>query len=164
MDDPKIRPLAAQPSVAVRVTRPMAGIDVGAIVDEQFGAVVGRIAALGAAIAGAPYVRYLEWGGETAVLELGFPVSAALGPDELEPLGGSADGQPGATALPGGNALVLEYRGPYTGLKAAWDLSRAWIDEHSLRPAGAPWESYVDNPDTVAPDAIRTEIVWPLEV
>jgi hypothetical protein len=28
--------------------------------------------------------------------------------------------------------------------------------------AGSPWESYVDNPDDVAPEALRTEVVVPL--
>jgi AraC family transcriptional regulator len=139
----------------------MAGIDIGVLVGQHLGALFGQLAPRGAVLAGAPYVRYLEWGGERAVIEIGFPVADAssLG---LPPLSDAADGEPGASSLPGGRALVTIHRGPYSTLMTSWTATSAWIEGRGVRTGGAPWESYVDNPDEVPPADLRTEIVWPI--
>ncbi len=166
--EPEVRILSEQPVIAVRVSRPMAGIDVGAVVNEHMPGLAVRAGGQGLAITGPPYVRYHDWGGETAVLELGFPVArsaieAGL-PDEagLADLAACADGAAGATSLPGGRAVVAVHTGQYAGLPGTWQRLGDWMAETGLQPAGAPWESYLDNPDLVAPDAIRTELVWPV--
>ncbi len=64
--------------------------------------------------------------------------------------------------LPAGRALVVVHRGSYSGLTRSWSMAASWMQSHGLRPGTAPWESYVDNPDTVPTAELRTEIVWPL--
>jgi AraC family transcriptional regulator len=161
MDEPELRTLDPQACAAVRLTRPMAGIDMGELVGRHLGALFAQLAPRGAALAGAPYVRYHAWGGETAVVEIGFPVAdaAALGLPALEAV---ADGEPGASRLPGGRAVVAVHRGPYDELMSAWRHADAWMVGRGLQAGGAPWESYVDNPDEVPPRDLRTEIVLPL--
>ncbi|HEY4753297.1 MAG TPA: GyrI-like domain-containing protein, partial [Candidatus Limnocylindrales bacterium] len=132
------------------MTRPQAGIDVGALVGQTLGALGGRLSALGIAVAGPPYVRYHEWGGETAVVEIGVPVAGDAGA-ALPTLDDAGDGAPGASSLPGGRAIVFEHRGPYDELFESWARAGGWLEAHGLRSAGAPWESYVDNPDLVPP-------------
>src|SRR3974377_1142031 len=73
MRDPEVRLLEERACVAVRLTRPTAGIDVGALVGAHLESLAVRTVDLGLTIAGPPYVRYQQWGGALAVLELGFP-------------------------------------------------------------------------------------------
>lgn len=161
MTEPEIRALTSQPSAAVRMTRPMVGIDIGVLVGEHLGALFAQLAPLGVGLAGAPYVRYHEWGGEAAVVEIGFPADGqSLA--RLPLLADARDGEPARSTLPAGRALVLVHRGPYAELTHSWSAAAAWIESHGLRAGTAPWESYVDNPDTVSPSELRTEIVWPL--
>jgi effector-binding domain-containing protein len=37
-----------------------------------------------------------------------------------------------------------------------------WIADNGHEPAGPPRDLYVDDPGTVAPDAVRTEVYWPI--
>ncbi len=133
MAEPGIQTRGEQPCVAVRIVRPMAGIDIGALAGEHVGALFARVSALGVEMAGAPFVRYQDWGGETAVVELGFPVSGE-GAGRLPRLQDVGDGTPGLTTLPGGRVLVAEHRGPYAGLPAAWARAGAGAALHV--PAG----------------------------
>jgi hypothetical protein len=160
--EPAVRVLDEQQAIAVRVARPMAGIDVGAVVNEHLPGLAVRALAMGLAIGGPPYVRYHDWGGATAVLELGFPVARPAAEAGLADLAACEDGAAGATSLPGGPAVVADHTGPYSGLAATWRRLGDWMTEAGVQPAGAPWESYLDNPDQAAPDAVRTQLVWPV--
>jgi AraC family transcriptional regulator len=161
MTVPEIRTLEPQPSAAVRLTRPMAGIDIGELVGQHLGALFGQLAPRGAQLAGAPYVRYHEWGDATAVVEIGFPVADALALG-LPALAEAADGEPGLAQLPACRAVVAVHRGPYNELMTAWRRVDGWMTGRGLHSGGAPWESYIDNPDEVPPAELRTEIIWPI--
>lgn len=159
--EPELRELAEQATVAMRFRRPMATVDVGALVDLALPAVGARIEADGLAIDGPPFVRYLDWGGETADLEIGFPVAgvAAVAPALPDALPGAG---PGRSMLPGGPAAVIEHVGPYPDLPATWGRLMTWIWDRDLEPAGPTWESYVDSPILVDVAILRTEVVRPL--
>lgn len=158
--EPGLRELAAQPTVAVRVRRPMATVDVGALVDHHLPGIAALTPALGVGLAGPPYVRYHDWGDEVADLELGFPVDREA--DGLPPLEACADGEPGRASLPGGTCAVIVHVGPYPELPVSWGRLQAWVWDQGLEPAGPPWESYLDNADLVDPGAVRTEVIRPL--
>jgi AraC family transcriptional regulator len=160
VQNPEIRELAPQPTIAVRVAVPMAGVDVGALVDFHLPGLAARAPVLGIAIAGPPYVRYHDWGGDVADLELGFPVDVPAG--ALPALASCTPGVAGAADLPAGRAAVLVHRGPYSGLPGAFRLLEAWCRDRGLDLEHGPWESYVDNPELVPPDELRTEVIWPL--
>jgi AraC family transcriptional regulator len=160
MPGPDVRDLASAACVAVRLTVPMAEVDIGALVGEHLPRVAGRLPTLGLAIAGPPYVRYHAWGHDLADVELGFPVAGPVG--ALPALAACTPGEMGATSLPGGRAAVLVHVGPYTDLPAAYTRLDDWCRTRGLHPAGGPWESYVDNPDVVPPASLRTDVVFPL--
>jgi effector-binding domain-containing protein len=54
------------------------------------------------------------------------------------------------------------HAGPYDRLPGSYRVLQEWMTARGLVPAGAPWETYVDSPDTVPPEAIRTEVVFPI--
>jgi effector-binding domain-containing protein len=159
--EPELRDLDATHAVTVRVVVPMADADIGGLVGRHLPAMArGTIPSLGLGIAGPPFVRYHAWGGDTADIELGFPVDGkpgghgAGGDDRL--------GEPAAVVLPGGPALVLVHVGPYPDLPTTWGRMDDALAERGLVAAGAPWESYVDNPDLVDPARLRTEVIQPV--
>lgn len=67
--------------------------------------------------------------------------------------------------LVGGRHAVLTLRGPYTGLKAAYDwLFSDWLAASGEALRNAPsWELYRKTPMDTAPDDLVTEIFLPLE-
>jgi len=42
-------------------------------------------------------------------------------------------------------------------------IDEAYLEEHGLRGAEGPWESYVDDAATTPHDKLRTEVFWPLK-
>lgn len=70
-----------------------------------------------------------------------------------------------AMELPGGRHAVMEFRGPYTGLKAAYDwLFGVWLSGAGEALRNAPsWEFYRNDPMDTAPEDLRTDIFLPLE-
>lgn len=114
---------------------------VGPFVQE---ALAGIAQALGPAIVGPPLARYdLIEGGFR--VEAGFPVSSA--PPGLDVI-----------TLPGGVAAQGLHSGPYSGLGAAYGQFEEWFGESGHEMTGAPWETYLDEPDVPEP---RTLITWP---
>ena len=66
--------------------------------------------------------------------------------------------------LPGGRYAVLEHKGPYATLGAAYDwLYGQWLPASGEEPRDAPpYELYVNDPRTTPHDALRTDIRLPL--
>lgn len=163
MRDPEIVELEAQPSVAVRITQPMAGLDLAAAFDRAMPAVAVRIAEAGGAVAGPPYGRYHRFGPDEVDVEIGFPVSAA--PGGLRLLVEVPEGEVGLSELPGGPVARATHVGSYDGLSGTYDALHEWIHAQPGYDDGAgPWESYVDDIRS-APDVsqLRTEVIWPLQ-
>jgi effector-binding domain-containing protein len=150
-----------QPTAAVRFQRPMASVDVGALMGAALGSLGARLGGAGVAPAGPPYARYHAWGGDLADVEIGFPIAQPI-PD-LTALGETAEGDVGASELPGGRVAVIVHHGPYTELGDAHGRLHDWVHAQGEDEAPGPWESYIDNPEEVDdPADLRTEIRWPL--
>jgi effector-binding domain-containing protein len=158
---PRIVDLRPQPTVAVRVERPMAELDIGALLDRHLSDIFGQLGELGAQPVGAPYARYFEFGPERADIEMGVPVAEPV--TSQRPLSDCRPGEVGASELPGGSAARMVHRGPYDQLSDAYGRLHDWIHGQGREDGLGPWESYVDDPSKVADaSALRTEIHWPL--
>jgi len=66
---------------------------------------------------------------------------------------------------PGGRMAVMHYKGPYAGLKAAYDyLFGEWLPNSGNEPRDAPsFEVYLNDPMDTAPDDLLTDICVPLQ-
>ena len=71
--DARIVQLTRQPTLAVRVQRPIPEMDLAALFDRYLPLVGARIREAGAATAGAPFGRYHRFGPELVDVEIGRP-------------------------------------------------------------------------------------------
>ena len=67
--------------------------------------------------------------------------------------------------LAGGKTAVLTYKGPYSGIHAAYhSLFGNWLPQSGEEPADQPcYEIYLNNPRDTAPEELLTEICLPLK-
>jgi AraC family transcriptional regulator len=108
----------------------------------------------GAAIAGRPFTRYLEWGPGMVTIEPGLPIAVPV----------AGEGDIHAETLPGGLVAMTTHRGLYDKLIDAHAALQVWIESSELTSAGAPWESYVTDPvDFPDPADWKTDVFWPVK-
>lgn len=118
-------------------------------ISDFLGSALGQVmGAIGGEVAGPPFARYsmAEDGWD---MEGGFPVAAPF------PGVGAVEG----SSLPAGTAVTTVHEGSYQELGGAYSALEAWLAESGYRPAGAPWEVYLNDPH--AGETPRTLVVWP---
>jgi AraC family transcriptional regulator len=149
--------LSPQPVLVVRrqVRRDQIAATIGAELPKVFVSAQRR----GIAIAGYPLTRYLETSVGLVTLETGMRVTAHSSAWTAD----AGEGDVLAETLPGGPAAVTIHSGPYDQLQAAYAALEQWIAANGLRPAGPPWEAYLNDPaDHPNPQDWKTEVCWPV--
>ena len=150
----EIREVSALPAASVRIRRHASQIP------HEFGKYLPRIGTkaggLGARFAGPPFLLYHGIVDGLLDVEIGMPLAASVA--GLNPVETGPEGSVGATQLPSARVAVYVYRGPYSGLGDAWADFNTWLVSSGYSPSETCWESYIDNPDLVPPDDLRTEL------
>jgi AraC family transcriptional regulator len=143
--------ITAQPVLLVR--RRVKRSEIAKMIGESLPLVFLHAQKTGAAVAGLPFARYLDWG-PGMTMEAGVPVASP---------GTLGEGDVLADMLPGGLVAATMHEGPYDLLSDAHAAVQQWVEEQGLTPAGAPWESYVTDPGEYPdPKDWKTEVVWPI--
>ncbi len=143
--------IKAQPVLLVR--RRVKRSEIAKMIGESLPLVFLHAQKTGAALAGPPFARYLDWG-PGMTMEAGMPVASP---------GTVAEGDVLADTLPGGLVATTVHEGPYDLLSDAHAAIQQWVEEQGLKPAGAPWESYLTDPGEYPdPKDWKTEVIWPL--
>jgi AraC family transcriptional regulator len=141
---------AAQPVLLVRSR--VKRSEIAKMISESLPLVFMHAQKTGAALAGPPFARYLDWG-PGMTMEAGMPVASPC----------AGEGDVLADTLPGGLVATAIHEGPYDLLSDAHEAIQAWIEQQGLKQAGAPWESFVTDPGEYPdPKDWKTEIFWPL--
>jgi len=110
----------------------------------------------GIALAGLPFTRYTEMGPGLITMEPGMRVTSPGAP--------AGQGEVIADTLPGGPAVTTIHAGPYDKLSEAYAAIEQWMETEGLVAAGAPWESYLNDPsDHPDPKDWKTEVFWPVK-
>jgi AraC family transcriptional regulator len=156
--------LAPQPVLVIR--RRVKLSEIGSTLAAVLPSVFMHAQQTGAAIAGQPFTRYVEWGPGLVTIEAGLPVVASGnhsndgGPASTGASGGS---EIVADCLPGGPVATVTHSGPYEKLSEAHAAIQQWIEAQGLLAAGAPWEIYTTDPaDYPDPQDWKTDVFWPL--
>jgi effector-binding domain-containing protein len=144
------------PVAVASLTRRAGLATIGAVIQQGFGAVVAAIGTAGAHPAGAPFLVYHDVIDETTEgdVEICIPVPAAT----VLP-----DGPVGVREVPGGPVASTVHRGPYAELAPAYHVVTGWIEENGRKPSGPPREIYLNDPQSVTPDELLTEVQFPVE-
>lgn len=120
--------------------------------DRAYGSIMQHIAQLGQPMAGAPYAAYYNMDMSNLELDAGIPTATLLnGAGEIQ-----------AKTIPATRAVTAVHVGPYQTLSDTYKVIWEYIAQHGLQPTGVAYEFYVDDPTEVAPEALKTEIVFPL--
>lgn len=126
-------------------------------VSHEVGSRIGMIASYlqqaGFEAVGLPYTRYHGVVGEQIDLEAGLMIDQPIH---------AGDGM-SVSSLPGGQAALGSYFGPYEGLVEAGDKLREWVAQQGRQISGIGWEIYVTTQgDTADSSAWQTDIYAPL--
>lgn len=152
MTEPELANPTRTTTAAIHGVVPMA--EINDFFDRSFSELATVLERQGTAPAGPAYARYAGPPGETADLEVGFPVQGPVAPE----------GQVHPSSLPGGPVARLVHTGGYDQLGESWGRLGAWIAEQGLTPGAVFWEVYVTEPNPdMDPSDLRTELFWTVE-
>ena len=102
----RIVELTPQPTIAVRIQRPMSELDLSELFDTHLPNIADHIANTGGTPAGAPFGRYHQFGPDQVDVEIGIPL--AMPPSNLRPLAECESGEMGSSELPGGDSRLVD--------------------------------------------------------
>jgi len=98
---------------------------------------------------------YLTPPGDKMTYHVGFSIAE----DELHKAGNGVSG----AVLPTRRVVKCTHQGPYDQLSATYTRIMAQMESEGLQCTGPSWEIYVNDPATVEPDALLTEIYMPID-
>jgi AraC family transcriptional regulator len=160
----KRKDLSPQPVLVIR--RRVKLSEIGSTLAEVLPRVFKHAQQTGAAIAGQPFTRYVEWGPGLVSIEAGLPVAASGNNfNDGESVSDNAAGGSDiiADCLPGGPVATVTHCGAYEKLSEAHAAIQQWIEAQGLLAAGPPWETYTTDPaDYPDPQDWKTDVFWPL--
>ena len=144
----EVKDVPALAVASVRVRTDLASIG------DNLAAGFGKVVTASGPPAGAPFVIYHDVIDEqtTGDIEICVPVAAPFT---------TADGVVGRE-LEGGSMATTVHTGPYDQIAPAYHTLTGWVQEHGHEFAGPPREIYLNDPTTVAPEEILTEVQWPI--
>ena len=149
----QVKELPAQ--LTLQITKQVTFETIPAAMGEAFAAVMAQAEAGGATYAGPPFVIYPE----ECVGE--FPMVLCM---PVAPGGAAPDPASGVelTEVAGGTAASVMHMGPYERLGDAYAAMQTWLQANGKTPAGPPREIYLNDPGSVAPQELLTEIAFPI--
>ncbi|MEU3621176.1 MerR family transcriptional regulator [Amycolatopsis coloradensis] len=142
---------ASQPIAFLTIRTPLSGL--AELIGPAYARLFAALEAQGVTSAGPPGTRYLTDDPDESTVELFVPVDGPV----------RADGEIDFAELPGGLLAATIHEGAYEDVEAAYRSLGRWIAERDRVPAGPAEELYLVGPGpSVASEAYRTEIAWPV--
>ena len=141
----------AQPALVIKAHTPVQ--EMSTTLGRIYGTILQQMGAAQVAPAGPPYVAYFNMDMENLEIEAGLPVAQPV----------SGDGEVLAVTIPGGQAAVCEYIGPYDGIAAAYEALTQFVAQQGGEPSGVSYEFYLNDPTENAPEDLQTRIMFPLK-
>jgi effector-binding domain-containing protein len=145
-----------EPALRVAATRRHTALSqIGDTISAGFGALMGAMGRSQLVPTGPPLIVYHDVIDEETEgdIEICIPVSGTL-PAGEEVYGRELEAGPMATTV---------HHGPYDQIAPAYQIVTSWISEHGHEMAGPPRETYLNDPQTVAPEDLLTRIEFPIK-
>lgn len=128
--------------------------EIGAATGNGFQQVYTYLMTAGVAPTGAALSVYTSPPSDGLNFHVGFGVSES----DLDKAGGGVSG----AILPAQQAIRYLHKGPYAGLGAVYGEIQKHLDDKGLACTGPSWEIYLNDPSTVAPEDLETEVFMPV--
>lgn len=122
-------------------------------IGRAYGMIVTYMQEMGEQPKEAPFTAYYNMDMENLDVEMGFTVS--------KPIAGR--GEIKAGKIPEGKYVEGMYKGPYSGVAAAYEAINAWVNEKGLTPTGIAYEYYFNTPGEVPDSELLTKIMFPVK-
>lgn len=148
----RIKEVSDQPVISVRVHTSLAQIS--DVIGSGFGTLMGELGRLRVQPVGAPFIVYHDVIDEQTEgdIEICIPTT---GPAETsDPVQ--------SIVIAGGTVASTIHHGPYDQIGPAYHTLTGWIQDHGHDMTGPPREIYLNDPQTVSPEGLLTEVVWPI--
>lgn len=128
---------------------------IGEDIATGFTTLMGALSQAGAEPVGAPFIVFHDVIDEQTDgdIEICIPIPAEVDAshDEVD-----------FKTVPGGTVATTTHRGPYDEISPAYHAVTGWIQDHGHQIAGPPREIYLNDPKTVLPDDLLTELQFPI--
>ncbi len=147
----EIKEMPAQPVLSIRTKSAVQ--ELPQVLGASYGAIAQYMGNLGENPTGAPFVAYYNMDMQNLDIEIGFPVS--------HPLAGQGNIQPNQVF--GGKVATCLYVGPYSDVGTAYDALTQFIKDKGVESTGAAYEFYLNDPQTVQPSELQTQIYFSLK-
>ena len=141
----------AQPVLSIRTHAAVQNLP--QVLGQSYGAIAQYLGQIGQQPAGAPFVAYYNMDMQNLDIEIGFPVAGQV----------SGQGEIQAGEIPGGKLLTCLHIGPYDKSTAAYEAMQQWLDANACEATGVAYEFYLNDPTVTPPDALQTQILFPLK-
>ena len=143
--------LPPQISLLLRRTVPIQ--EIGKNLGEMYAQIMAVAATGGAQMAGPPFAIYYSYSANgTTDFAASIPIDKAIeGSNEVK-----------FAKRQEGKMLSTIFIGPYENLQQVYQDLETYMDIMGYQRNGPPMEIYLDDPTTVAPEEVRTQILWPI--
>ena len=141
----------AQPTLTIR--RRASAKNLPQAMGEAYGAIVQYLGQLGEQPVGPPFCAYYNTDMADLDVETGFAVDKKL----------ADKGEIQAGEMPLGMMASCLFTGPYVEMAPAYEALATWIEENGMEATGVAYEFYLNDPNEVPPEELKTQIVFPLK-
>lgn len=149
-----IRQVPAQHVASVRIHASLR--EVGGAIASAFATLAAALARTAVVPTGAPFIVYHDVIDEQTDgdVEVCIPV-----PAHANVFGDGVERK----EIPGGPIAATTHRGPYDEITPAYHVVSGWLHDHGHQIIGPPREVYLNDPQTVLPDDLLTEVQFPID-
>ena len=140
-----------QPTLTIRTRASVKNLP--RVMGEAYGAIAQYLGELGEQPAGPPFCAYYNTDLKDLDVEMGFAVDREL----------AGKGEIQAGELPVGMMASCLFTGPYVEMEPAYEALATWIEENGMQATGVAYEFYLNDPNEVPPEELKTQIVFPLK-
>ena len=147
----EIRTMQEQRIASIRLRTPVGNLP--AEMGKAYGEIAMLLGRQGSGPSGLALAVYHNMDMNDLDVEIGFPVAEAI----------RAEGRMKPGALPGGRTAVAVHHGPYDKIESTYDALMKFIQREKVVAQGLCYEVYLNDPRSVKPDDLLTEINFPLK-